>query len=189
MGGVSVRHLVFALALLGAIPASAVAQDLRTVGVTMGYPASIGVLWHVTPRVAVRPEFSFTTTSNEFTSALATVTTSDASAVGVGVSGLFYLSDVNKLRTYVSPRFTYARTTSSTQADGVSFGSEGSGKSYSAGAAFGAQYALGDRFSVFGEVGVGYAHQRGSSDTPTFQNSTVSDTWSSRTGVGVVLYF
>ena len=189
MGGVRVRHLVFALALLGSIPSSAVAQDQRTVGVTMGYPASIGVLWHVSPRVAIRPEFSFTFTSNEFTSALDTLTTSDVSAVGVGASGLFYLSDVNKLRTYVSPRFTYARTTSSTEANGVSFGSEGSGKSYSAGGAFGAQYALGDRFSVFGEVGVGYARQKTSSDIQTFQNSTVSHTWSSRTGIGVVLYF
>ena len=183
------RHLLFALVLLGTISASAAAQDQRTVGVTMGYPASIGVLWHVSPRVAIRPEFSFTTTSNEFTSALGTVTASDVSAIGVGASGIVYLTDVNKLRTYLSPRFTYARTTSSTEANGVSFGSEGSGRSYSAGAAFGAQYALGERFGVFGEVGIGYADQKSSSDTQTFQSSTVSHTWSSRTGVGVVLYF
>jgi opacity protein-like surface antigen len=184
-----VRHRVFALVLFGTIPASAVAQDQRTVGVTMGYPASIGILWHVSHRVAIRPEFSFTTTSNEFTSALGTVTQSDVSAVGVGASAIVYLSDVNKLRPYVSPRFTYARTRSSTEANGVSAGSSGSGKSYSGGAAFGAQYTLGERFSVFGEVGLGYADQRSSSDTSAFQSSTVSHTWSSRTGVGVVLYF
>jgi opacity protein-like surface antigen len=184
-----VRQLVFALVLFGSIPCPAVAQDQRTVGVTMGYPASFGVLWHVSSSVAIRPEFSFTRTSNEFTSALGTVTSSDVSAVGVGASAIFYLSDVNKLRTYVSPRFTYARTTSSTKGDGVSTGSSGSGKSYSGGVAFGAEYALGDRFSVFGEVGVGYANQKSSSDISTFQSSTVSHTWSSRTGVGVVLYF
>jgi opacity protein-like surface antigen len=189
IGGARVRHLVFALVLFGSIPTSAAAQDQHTVGVTMGYPASIGVLWHVSPRVAIRPEFSFATTSNEFTSALGTVTASDLSAIGVGASGIFYLTDVNKLRTYVSPRFTYSRATSSTEANGVSGGSDGSGRTYSAGAAFGAQYALGDRFSVFGEVGVGYAHQKSSSDTQTFQSSTVSHAWSSRTGVGVVLYF
>jgi opacity protein-like surface antigen len=184
-----VRHLVFALVLFGSIPTSAAAQDQRAVGVTMGYPASIGVLWHVSPRVAIRPEFSFTTISSGFTSALGTVMKSDVSGVGVGASAIFYLTDVNKLRTYVSPRFTYARTTSSTEANGVSAGSDGSGKSYSGGAAFGAQYALGERFSVFGEVGVGYADQKSSSDISTFQSSTVSHTWSSRTGVGVVLYF
>jgi opacity protein-like surface antigen len=189
IGGARVRHLVFALVLFGSIPTSAAAQDQRTVGVTMGYPASIGVLWHVSPRVAIRPEFSFATTSSEFTSALGTVTASDVSAVGVGASGIFYLTDQNKLRTYVSPRFTYARTTSKTEANGISAGSEGSGKSYSAGASFGAQYGLGDRFSVFGEVGLGYADQRSSSDISAFQSSTVSHTWSSRTGVGVVLYF
>jgi hypothetical protein len=189
MRGVRMRHVVVALALFGALPVSALAQDQRTAGVTMGYPASVGVLWHVSRDVAIRPEFSFTTTSNEFASALGTVTKSDVSAVGVGASGLFYLTDVNKLRTYVSPRFTYARTTSKTEANGASAGSAGSGKSYSAGAAFGAQYALGDRFGVFGEVGVGYADQRSSSDTQSFQSSTVSHTWSSRTGVGVVLYF
>jgi hypothetical protein len=184
-----VGHLVFALALVAAIPTSAVAQDRRTVGVTMGYPASIGVLWHVSPRVGIRPEFSFTTTSSEFTSALSTVTASDVSALGVGASGIFYLTDVKNLRTYVSPRFTYARTTSSTDIAGVSFGSEGSGRSYSAGAAFGAQYALGERFGVFGEAGAGYSRQKSSSDTPAAQSSTVSHTWSSRTGVGVVVYF
>jgi opacity protein-like surface antigen len=189
MRGARVRQLAFALVVLGSSSTLAVAEDERTVGVTMGYPASIGILWHVSDRVAIRPEFSFTTTSNEFTSALGTVTASDVSAVGVGASGIFYLTDVNKLRTYVSPRFTYARTTSSTEANGVSASSSGSGRSYSGGAAFGAQYALGDRFSVFGEVGVGYAGQKSSSDISTFQSSTVSHTWSSRTGVGVVLYF
>ena len=47
--------LLFVLCLLGARVASA--QDARTFGVTMGYPATVGVLWHVNDKLAVRNRF------------------------------------------------------------------------------------------------------------------------------------
>ena len=46
---------------------SADAQEKGKTGVTLGYPASIGLLWHVTDRIAIRPEFSFAFTSNDVT--------------------------------------------------------------------------------------------------------------------------
>ena len=45
-----------ALILLVCGMGSANAQDNPRVGLTMGYPTSIGVLWHVTDRIAIRPE-------------------------------------------------------------------------------------------------------------------------------------
>jgi hypothetical protein len=177
------------VAVVCGLPSVSAAQDEHRVGVTMGYPASVGVLWHVSRRVAVRPEFSFTKTSNEFTSALDTTTLGTASAVGVGVSGIFYLRQMDKLRTYVSPRFTYTRSTTTTEGSGVLNASRGTGNGYSAIGAFGAQYALSGRFSLFGEVGAGYSGQKSSSDSGSFGSTSVSHTWASRTGIGVVLYF
>jgi hypothetical protein len=40
------------------------AHNVKSIGVTMGYPSSVGVLWHVTDGVALRPELSFVHTSN-----------------------------------------------------------------------------------------------------------------------------
>jgi hypothetical protein len=175
--------------MLCGMPALVAAQDQHKVGLTMGYPSSAGIVWHVSRRVAVRPEFSFTSTSNEFTSAADAISTTTASAVGVGVSGIFYLTKVDKLRTYVSPRFTYSRLTTETTTRGSDNGSGGTGNNYSGAGSFGAQYAVGDRFSIFGEVGLGYSHQTSASEVGIFGSNNATRTWSSRTGAGVVLYF
>jgi opacity protein-like surface antigen len=178
--------VVYSLAIVCGIPALAAAQDQRRAGVTMGYPASIGVLWNVAERVAVRPEVSFTRTSNDFTFGTGTATGTSSSVFNVGASALFYLARIEKIRTYVSPRFSYGRSTASNE------GSElisGTSNSYSAIGSFGAQYALSDRFTVFGEVGIGYTDQRASSGTGDFRSTNKTSTWSSRTGIGLVLFF
>ena len=54
----SVVWLVPVLAVTIAKPA--VGQEKGQVGLTVGYPASVGVVWHAVDRVAVRPEFTFT---------------------------------------------------------------------------------------------------------------------------------
>jgi hypothetical protein len=50
--------------------------------------------------------------------------------------------------------------------------------------AFGAQYGLGKRFALFGELGFSYDHQ--DTDTPTTKGH--SSNWGLRSGVGVVFY-
>ena len=82
------------------------AQEAGQAGITMGYPGSIGILWHVSDSVAVRPEISFSTSSsdNEFGA--------DTTNVSGGASALFYVAKWDRVRAYVSPRFAYGRTTS-----------------------------------------------------------------------------
>ena len=58
---------------------------------------------------------------------------------------------------------------------------------FSGAGSFGAQYAMGSKFSVFGEVGLGYS--RSISPTSSIYSKTTSTTWSTRTGVGVIVYF
>jgi hypothetical protein len=88
----------------------------------MGYPSSVGVIWHVAERFAIRPEVSFSTSTDEnpISTSLSVVggseflpsssgSRSTSTRVGVGISGLFYIGQWAALRAYVAPRFVYSR--------------------------------------------------------------------------------
>lgn len=180
------QSLVLA-ALIGVFGASTAHAQERKVGVTMGYPASVGILWHVTPTIAIRPEFAFAHSSSENNSS-SLHSESSATNVGTGVSVLFYLKKYDSLRTYFSPRLTYAHTSGESELSSITNStSETTGDSTSLTGSFGAQYSLGDRFAVFGEVGFGYSHTSTESSTSTIK--LTGDGWGTRTGVGVIFYF
>src|SRR5215470_3059105 len=74
---------------------SASAQEEARIGVTMGYPTAVGVLWRVADRVSLRPDFTWTSTSNDSPSitdpVLGTIvnpTTFDTWQTSVGLSAL-----------------------------------------------------------------------------------------------------
>jgi hypothetical protein len=185
------------------------AQDDPRVGITMGYPQAIGVIWHVNDRIALRPEVTIDRTVSQSTTVssvsaivngrvVATseteVSTTNSWQAGVGLSALFYLSKHDALRTYVSPRWTYVR--SSYTSDGglsdVSFGLDEAAHSLSG--SFGAQYTLGRRFAVFGEAGLAYTHLTRSPNTPDALSFITSGKGAVngvavRSGAGVILYF
>jgi hypothetical protein len=169
----------------GAVPAFA--QEPGSIGVVMGYPASFGVQWHVSERVAIRPEFKFSHTTGESDSS--TLKTSSWST-SYGLGALFYTSTDGSLRTYVSPQFLYLRGTADTEGGGVSE-SEQAGNAYQFTGAFGAQYGLGSRFTVFAEVGLSYAHTTSEyrSDTSSFSGKSSNDSITTTSRVGVTLYF
>ena len=160
------------------------AQEKGQAGITMGYPASVGVLWHLSERVAIRPEFSFS--NSDSSSAALLDASSQFWTLGTGVSVLFYTPVRDNLRTYVAPRFSYIRT------HGDSNITTSTTTSYSIAGMFGAHYSLGRRFGVFGEVGLGYARLTGSSMSDLIPQTRItnhSDSIGTRSGVGVVLYF
>jgi hypothetical protein len=189
------------------------AQEHGQVGLSMGYPASVGIVWHVADRVALRPEISFVQSST-VTTATSTLTftgpfgpqtqttqaqfTTDSTTVGTGVSGLFYLWKRDSLSAFVTPRYAYSRGTGTTVASGVAATpTEITTSNHFVSGSFGAQYALGRRFSVFGEIGLGYIDTRvdnasAASVSPN-GSSTISETSShgvsTRSGAGVVFYF
>ena len=188
--------------------AIAAAQDPGSIGLTMGYPASVGVIWHVSDRIALRPEVSLTQISSTSTSVITiavpggqnlsttTQAVSDQWSVGVGASALFYLQRWDSLRTYVSPRFQYARGTSTntTSSSSASFlaitpsTTEFTQNAYFFSGSFGAEYTLGTHFGLFGELGLGYQHNSSESDQSGAGNS-VGHTIATRSGAGVILYF
>jgi hypothetical protein len=111
------------------------------------------------------------------------------------VSALFYLHKYDNLRTYFSPRFTYSRTTNTTTsslptaATAPGFApleTKSTTRSSGGTGSIGAEYALGNKFAVFGEVGFGFSHQTSKSSTSATRST--GNTWGSRAGVGVVFF-
>ena len=177
------RFVVFVLTAAALIaPGTARAQE-KSFGITMGFPASVGVYWKVADRFAVRPEFNFSKTKIDDEPA--------TWSVGTGVTALLYLNSGNPLRTYVAPRFTYARQ--QFNSDEGFFDLDSTSDLYALSALFGAQYLLGDRFLVFGEVGVRGSYTSGNDTFTGGQFSFSSDptgyTVGSTGGVGIVFFF
>ena len=173
------RLVMFVLVVIvSARPSSA--QETGQVGLTMAFPASVGIIWQAADGLAIRPDFTFSASGSD---SLATSSTS----VGVGVSALFYVRKWDNLRAYVSPRFGYQRS---------SFTFSGSPSSpststYTGSGSFGAEYQLHRRFAVFAETGLAYGRANITDTTlaPGFSLNTSSHTWGTRAGIGAILYF
>ena len=116
------RLAVFVMIAALLQPRAGAAQDTPHLGIAMGYPAQVGVLWTVSDHVAIRPEMNWTRTTTESVSTstifngtgvttTSVTTTSNSNAIGGGVTALFYLTHRDALRTYLAPRYSYARTT------------------------------------------------------------------------------
>ena len=168
---------------------TAQAQEAGQVGLAMGYPASIGIVWHLSDDLAIRPEFGFIRNATD------SAFSSDATSVNVGASALYYLWKWDPVRGYLSPRFTYGHSSSggsgtlSTSSTSSVYGLAGS---------FGVQYVAHKHFAVYAETGLGYSRSKNSTSTfitvpPLGVNdSTATSTttsWSTRSGVGVIFYF
>ena len=59
MNGRSAYLAGLGLLLVGLTATPASAQEAGDVGVTVSAPSAIGIIWHVTPRVAIRPDLAF----------------------------------------------------------------------------------------------------------------------------------
>ena len=175
---------VMGLILLGLAAAPAAAQEPGDRGLTVSAPSAIGFIWHMTPRVAIRPEVSFSITETDGEGSI-----SDLRGRGVtlGASALFYTGRWDNLRTYVSPRLTYSWSSSTFQGGGSTFDS--SSDAWGLAGSFGAQYSLGTRFAVFGEAGLQFSSS--TSESPSLLGSIDRTTWNfgTRSQVGVTLYF
>ena len=184
------RRVVWMAALLCSCGvAAAQAQDDHRVGLTMGYPTSVGVLWHVTDRIAIRPEIdaSRAKVRTESTSTLLPPLQEEETttrSIRPGISALIYLAREDDLRLYLSPRYSY--TASDTSQSGASESS-----SWLLSGSIGAQHKLGSRFAVFGELGIEYGRStiQFSNDQPMLSLTSRRTTIGSRSGAGVVLYF
>lgn len=170
----------------------ALAQEPDHVGITMGFPTSVGVLCPLGAHLAIRPEFSFSHATEALTETAlvggalpAQSISNDANHVTAGVSVLVYVRRWDALRAYVTPRFSYSRstgTTSSTLPLGLL---DVTTHEYSVGGSFGAQYSPVRHFGVFGEIGLLYTSSRDAAIGITDRFRTISTVSSA----GVILFF
>jgi len=185
--------------LMASVSSASAQQDYR-VGLVMGYPASVGVLWHVSDGIALRPDIAINRQSTESTSTVSTgftppqtsTSTTTGWSTSVGLSALFYLGPLADLRFYLTPRLAYQWTRSKTETSPelpqlVDIESESDG--FLAAGSFGAQYAPHDRFRLFGEVGLSYSEQEGETGFTVARQSLSTSSFGLRSGVGIVVYF
>lgn len=167
------------------------AQEKGQVGISMGFPATIGVVWHPSKRIGIRPEFSVSKSSIEQTVTIGGVgVDGSAFTYGIGVSALLYVGQWDSLRAYICPRLSYNKASSTNTPSTSSItASKNSTSGPSLVGSFGVQYSLHRKFSVFGEAGFGYTSQTSTFTAGTTRSELDNDTWSSRAGVGVVFYF
>jgi hypothetical protein len=182
-------RVAFAVCVCFVSVASASAQDDRKVGLTIGYPSAVGVIWQAADRVAIRADTLFSSSwtdtdpsnaGDEFLRFVGVSSSTSSRTVGVGVSVLITVARWERLRAYVAPRAAYLRSTSSSE---FSFPAgtpalpplpglpvlpiriqpvtfETRTSTQTYSGSFGTQYRLADRFAAFGEVGVAYASSR-----------------------------
>ncbi len=194
---VRVVGLLILAALLGR---PAAAQEAGDVGITMGYPAGVGVVWHVTDGIALRPDVSVNWTSSESESTTGgllpglpprtTTSSADSWTTAVGLSALFYVRTIDRLRLYVAPRGAYLRSSVDLE-DGLGVAStfDTTTDGYLASGSFGAQFSVHDHFALVGELGLQYTSQSASASFLSSRSETESRTAGLRSAVGVTLYF
>jgi hypothetical protein len=170
-------------AVVPLLAATAQAQDAGKIGITVQYPSSIGVLWHASNRIALRPDVTFSGSSSNSPDGLET---SSSWNVGAEFAVVVYLKQYEHVRTYVAPRFDYGYThttlniTATPSTSGSRWGAGGSGL-------FGAEYAPVTRFTVFAEIGFGYSH----STIPALGGPSATggaNSWGAKAAVGAVFY-
>ena len=196
------------LFILG-VPQNSSAQDDPQVGLVVGYPSTVGVLWQVTDRIALRPDVAWTRTSFETTltftagfppltpsSTTSVTSTSKSQNTAFGMSGLLTVSRVDALRLYVGGRGAYNRSTTTTTSfefasvAGVSTRErKDRSTGYSVSGFFGGQFALHRRFAVFGEVGIAYQTLETVFIDDADPVDSAGNNSGARSGVGIILFF
>lgn len=179
----SVGRALWITVVLLASATAAHAQDESRLGISMGYPAAIGVHIPLSDTVTIRPAISFTGTS-------VTDTTIETSTwnLGLNVSALFYVHHDDRLRTYIAPTLEYGHGATNTSSSTILLPTtlDSDRDTWGGSGLFGAQYSLNDRFGLFGEFGFGASMTRLPATSGTDRPSAKS--WGTRTAVGVIFF-
>ena len=195
-------------AALSLAPKPALAQAAKNLGLVMAFPPSAGLHWQVNQRLALRADASFDQGRVEQMSSSTALFISGVevsrstrttefrhSTFGLGVSGLVTVARYDQLRLYVAPRLAWRRMQSSFSTDDnrsavtsalVDFSDSTTTNGLEIEGALGATYQLSDRFSVFGETGLGFTSP---TSTSSSSGQTTSYSIGSRANLGVVIHF
>jgi hypothetical protein len=185
------RFAILLVAALVLLPGSASAQEKGKTGIFMG-SSGLGLIWHATERVAIRPEVSFSRATYE-----TPTSETDANSYSVGVSALFYMAKRDNAAAYFAPRYVYTHSSGEIRYNSLlslptlfPTTAEQSASASQVSGSFGAQYWLGSRFSVFGEAGLAYGTGESESQSGFgMVAKTDSNAFSTRASVAAAFYF
>ena len=193
--------LAIAFAVLG-MTSVAKAQETSRVGLTMSYPARVGVLWHLSDRVGILPDVAFQRTLStavfgfEGLGGIETTTRSSITRLEVspGINVLIDFATREDVTTYATAGWSHVRsnatTTQTTTTTGGIPGFAPSGTDreefalhgYAVRSAFGVRYVPRQHFGFFGEIGIEYSKT-------DFDDGLASSRLGNRGAAGAVLYF
>jgi hypothetical protein len=176
-----IRFAVVGVLLLSSAGLASAQSTSRT-GLTMGFPGAIGIVWQNSERLAFRPELSISKNSSTPVGGLSS--SANGWGGGVGISTMVYGKEVDRVRTYFSPRFAWARAT---QTIGTA---TNSGNTYTVSGSFGADCAVTKRFALFGELGFAYGRSDVTiSASPVVTTTSKTKNLGIRSAVGITWYF
>lgn len=171
---------VCAALTLGASTASA--QNASKIGLTMSSGSAIGVLVPIGDNAAIRPTLIVARTTSDYEGSQFIEDSISSTTFVPGASVLFYLKTWGDTRVYVSPQYSYQRTSSSRDEDDPR-------GTHNAAFMIGGQHGLGDRFGVFAEAGLGWTRHKSVSFAVPEPASVTTTNWSTRATVGGILFF
>jgi hypothetical protein len=164
-------------------PALLSAQDKsiekRKFGLT--FP-NIGFIWRMSDYVAFLPDINLTHGWSDLGSSAGDNTTN---TIGINAALRFYLNSWKGARFYVTPRYGYNWSNVNSTTQSISL--ESSLRTHSVSGAWGLEYAVSDRISLYGDIGIRYSHGRTESTATYSTNSSTNSIGSAGTW-GLILY-
>ncbi len=157
------------------------AQDRGRVGFDISTDPSLGLTWHFAEFLAVRPTFTFSTTSADFIP-MSLQQKANSNAIGFGLSLLAGVYKKEHFTFYMGPNFSYSRSKSTSDVAVSPI----TNNNKSIGGFLGARYSLIERIDLYGEIGPTYSTTE--TDAP-FSISPEVHSWSLRSRIGILIYF
>ena len=149
------KLLLMALFVLLLFSVSLYAQEKENTKYKFGltFP-NIGAIWHISDSIAFMSGIDFNHDWSGFGSSPYDNASTSGNMLGIDASLRFYIFEWEGVRFYLSPKYGFDWFEHNVITN--SYTSNSSGHFHSVSAAWGMQYALSRRISIFGDIGVSY---------------------------------
>jgi hypothetical protein len=117
---------------------------------------NIGIIWHITEDVAFLPGISF----NHSWGSSDAISDNWSNSLNVDASIRFYIQEWKGVRFYLAPKYSFGWGDSEARPDSGTGPAtiDSTTHSHAVSGAWGIQYAISDRISIWGDIGVRYSH-------------------------------
>jgi hypothetical protein len=152
------RLLLIALIGLSLLPNSMYSQE-KEIGKSrfgLTFP-DIGAIWHISDTIAFMPGIHF----KHSWSRLSETSKASGNSLGVNASLRFYLPEYKGVRGYLTPKYQFDWGDNDSTSGGIA-----TTHNHKVIGAWGVQYAISQRISIYGDIGVGYERLSHSYNSP-----------------------